>query len=174
MTWSLRAEWNIRNTTVLSVVNSNDFRLLIGAVGKLPRGNSKKRKISDITENSKENKFLLILKVFLRKEFVYHIADTSKLSLVSRNLHNTRRSDERDNKPAKVTHFLLCPQLDYLPWILFAEAVSKAMVVFDITIPCLEFIQRCLEHFYCTFFWHRFFFSPFEVKQKKEWSKCLY
>ena len=41
------------------------------------------------------------------------------------------------------------------------------MVVLDITIPCLEFIQRCLEHFYCTLFWHWFFFSPFDVEQKK-------
>ena len=47
----------------------------MGAVGKLPRSNSKKREISGINENSKENKFLLILKVFLRKEFVFHIAD---------------------------------------------------------------------------------------------------
>lgn len=78
------------------------------------------------------------------------------------------RSNKSDNKPAKVTHFLLCPQLDYLPWILFAEAVSKAMVVLDITVPCLEFIQRCLEHFYCTFFWHWLFFSPFDVEQKKK------
>ena len=42
------------------------------------------------------------------------------------------------------------------------------MVVFDITIPGLEFIQRCLEHFYGTLFWHWFFFSPFDVEQKKE------
>ena len=45
------------------------------------------------------------------------------------------------------------------------------MVVFDITIPCLEFIQRCLEHFYRTFFWHWFFFSPFNVEQEKNNDK---
>ena len=48
------------------------------------------------------------------------------------------------------------------------------MVVFDITIPGLEFIQRCLEHFYGTLFWHWFFFSPFDVEQKKEGQKVHY
>ena len=66
------------------------------------------------------------------------------------------------NPPAEITQFLFCPQSDDLSWILFAEAILETVVILDVTIPGLKFVQGCFEHFHCTLMGHRFCLPPFE------------
>ena len=93
-------------------------------------------------------------------------------SLMTRTLHTARISnvDGTSNKhihntPAQIAHFLLCPQLDDFSGILLTEAIFKTMIVFDVPISGLEFIQSCFEHFDSTFFWHWFLLSPVHLKK---------
>ena len=70
------------------------------------------------------------------------------------------------NPPAKITQLLFCPQSDDLSWILFAEAILETVVILDVTIPGLKFVQGCFEHFHCTLMGHGFCLPPFEPKKK--------
>ena len=70
------------------------------------------------------------------------------------------------NPPAKITQLLFCPQSDDFSWILFAEAILETVVILDVTIPGLKFIQGCFEHFHCTLMGHRFCLPPFEPNKK--------
>ena len=95
-------------------------------------------------------------------------------SLMTRTLHTARISnvDGTSNKhihntPAQIAHFLLCPQLDDFSGILLTEAIFKTMIVFDVPISGLEFIQSCFEHFDSTFFWQWFLLSPVHFKTQK-------
>lgn len=48
--------------------------------------------------------------------------------------------------PAQVVQLLLGPQPDDFPRVQFAEAIYEAIVVFDVAVSVLEFIERRLEH----------------------------
>lgn len=48
-------------------------------------------------------------------------------------------------------HFFLSPHSDYLSWIQFAETISEPIIIFDILITILKFIQSCFKHLYGTF-----------------------
>ena len=62
--------------------------------------------------------------------------------------------------PGQVVHLFLCPQPDDLAWVEFAEAVLESVVVFNIAVPVLEFIQRGFEHLQYHLFWHGLLLQP--------------
>ena len=55
-----------------------------------------------------------------------------------------------DCKPLQIVHLFLCPHSHHLPGVLLAEAGLEAVIVFDVAIAILEFVESGLEHLHST------------------------
>lgn len=70
------------------------------------------------------------------------------------------------SSPDEVVHLLLGPQADDLARVQLAKAIFKAIVVFDVFIPVLKFIQRCLENLENALLWNDLVLKSTEDENK--------